>query len=262
MTRLIIFYGPPAVGKLTFAKKISTTLSAFLIHNHLTYDEITKETGLKFGSELLQKKNAQMRLDILKSLFERGDETVILTFCYEPHSDQGFINDLRELCETYSVSVNPVLLYANKETLLSRCSNVDRSDFGKVRDPFKLEASLDKYNFTAAFPIGDKLIKVDTSKDGCYELACKKIIDLIYKKIVNDHLPEFITTENNPFVETHEYNKSFFDYWGSVGKYITLGMVSIIGLYAIYNKFFSNNIDLETGSNDLLGDSVSMDSDL
>lgn len=257
MTRLILFYGPPAAGKLTVAKKVSEALSAFLIHNHMTYDEITKGTDIRFGSEILQQKNAQMRLAILKSLFERGDENVLLTFCYEPNFDQEFVGNLQHLCEQYSVPVYPVLLYSDRETLLNRVSNMDRASFNKVKNTKDLEESLDKYNFTADFPIGVKLIKINTSQV-TPEISCRKILDslLTSKQLV----------EEDEKIDTSQVTSGFLDIDNqtiksmpvakncNIIKYVTLGAVILAGIYFIYSKFFSNIDNFEESSHSLIGD--------
>lgn len=82
------------------------------------------------------------------------------------------------------------------------------------------------------------LIKEDSIKEYC-------ITDeyVIYEENTPNSFPNI---EHNEFIKELENDKdSFYNNWNSV-KFMTLGLVTLTGLYIIYNKFFGSSSDSES----------------
>lgn len=143
--KLIFIYGPPAVGKLTVANKLSKLTGIPLFHNHHSRDIVIDIYGDKINDhyELVDK----IRTDVLAHCAANGTD-LIFTFVYEGEDDARIVRSYIESVESNRGDVIFVELTASRTDLLKRVSNESRKRFKKLSDPLilsKLTESMDIY---------------------------------------------------------------------------------------------------------------------
>lgn len=160
--KLILLYGPPAVGKLTVSTAFAGKADAILFHNHLTYDIAMSVFRQGDSFEKLKAFSCRLRLSVLKLLFECDTRDIVTTFCYEGSKDDWYVDALRALCKNTQTALYFVRLTAEREHLLDRVESADRSQFGKVNSRTKLTAILQACGYAASIQAENHLC-VNTS---------------------------------------------------------------------------------------------------
>ncbi|MDC8639240.1 AAA family ATPase [Xanthomonas hortorum] len=161
--KLMMLYGPPAVGKLTVGKELEKRLSASLCHNHLTYDLATALLAADSTFHTRRQFDCRLRLGAMALLFESDHRDVITTFCYGGPDDDWYIDALQALCAEHRTRPYFVQLRARNDQLIDRVENVDRRAFGKVNSCVQLAAILQECAYLV--PIrADKHVCIDTSE--------------------------------------------------------------------------------------------------
>lgn len=157
--KLIFLYGPPAVGKLTIAEKLSALTGLPLFHNHLSRDIVTDI----YGSELSKHYSLvdKIRNDVLEHC-AANDTDLIFTFVYEGGDDDEMVKSYIQSVESNGGEVKFAELTADRDDLLKRVGDESRKRFKKLTDPailHRLTESMDVYTI----PFVDSL-KVNTSE--------------------------------------------------------------------------------------------------
>ncbi|MET9915090.1 AAA family ATPase [Streptomyces sp. NPDC006476] len=160
--RLILLYGPPAVGKLTVGKELAQLLPAALLHNHLTYNLAVDLLSPGGSFEVHRRFASRLRLHAMELLFEYDARDIATTFCYGGRSDNWYIDKLKSLCRKHGAMPYFAHLAAENEVLLSRVENRDRLAFGKVNSRTRLEEILQGNGYTTSIQSA-RHIRVDTS---------------------------------------------------------------------------------------------------
>ncbi|KLD76115.1 AAA family ATPase [Xanthomonas hyacinthi] len=161
--KLVMLYGPPAVGKLTVGKELAKQLSASLFHNHLTYDLATELLAADSSFETRRRFACQLRLSAMALLLESDHRDVITTFCYSGPEDDWYVDALQALCADHRTTPCFVRLKAPDERLIDRVENADRRAFGKVNSRANLAAILREFAYMAPLR-SDNHICIDTSE--------------------------------------------------------------------------------------------------
>ena len=164
--RLIVIYGPPAVGKFTVAQELQKLTRYKLFHNHLTADLVSSmfPTGTKEYSDLAE----AIRLETLRATMRSKLKGVILTFTYGTETYRGKSDDhslhkvLREAKKT-KTQVMFVRLTASPRELMRRVSNPSRNKFGKLTNPSLLKKIMRNYPVNIEIPFLRSLT-IDTEK--------------------------------------------------------------------------------------------------
>ncbi|WP_082061820.1 AAA family ATPase [Xanthomonas sp. GPE 39] len=160
--KLVMLYGPPAVGKLTVGKEVAKHLSATLFHNHLTYDLATALLGADSSFETRRRFACRLRLDAISLLLESEHRNIVTTFCYEGPNDDWYVDALKSLCTKYLTTPYFVQLKARHDQLIDRVENPDRRAFGKLNHCEQLAAILQQCPYRV--PIrADNHLCIDTS---------------------------------------------------------------------------------------------------
>lgn len=158
--KLVILYGPPAVGKFTTGLELAAQTGFKLFHNHLTVDDanaLFPEEGPQ-RKELLQK----LRLDEITLAAKYGIDT-IFTQAYSGAVDDPFMDTLVHTVEKYGGKVVFVRLKAPEETLLERVHGESRKHiFGKIVTTEGLQRRLRTHDHTSSVKHADNLI-IDNS---------------------------------------------------------------------------------------------------
>lgn len=129
--KLIFIYGPPAVGKLTVAEKLSELTKVPVFHNHHSRD-IVKDI---YGDDLMQHYALvdKIRFDVMEYCTQNNTD-LIFTYVYGGREDDAKVKDFQKIIESNGGQVLFVELTANKQDLVDRVSNESRKKYKKLLD--------------------------------------------------------------------------------------------------------------------------------
>lgn len=171
--KLIFLYGPPAVGKLTIAEKLSEATGIAVFHNHHSRD-LVKDI---YGDDVMQHYALvdTIRFDVLEYCAQH-DTDLIFTYVYGGPDDDGNVKDFTKKIESNGGTVHFVELTADPEDLVDRVDNNSRKRFKKLTDK-QIMAELTEDMSRFSIPYVDSL-KINTSKVNAEEAA-----NLVAKKL-------------------------------------------------------------------------------
>lgn len=141
---LIYLHGPPAAGKFTIAKELSTLLDSKIFHNHLTID--VAKSVFEFGSEVFWDLVDNLRLQTIEAAFEKRVPSMVLTNCYDHPIDLPFYEKVEEIASKYNGLIRPFFLSCSTEELEGRVSNPTRVEMGKLVTISGLRGNLRDWN--------------------------------------------------------------------------------------------------------------------
>lgn len=130
--KLISIYGPPAVGKLTVAEKLSERTGIPLFHNHLSRD-LVKDI---YKDKLMENYALvdRIRFDVL-DYCSKNNTDLIFTYVYGGSQDDDNVRKFIEIVEGNNGEVMFIELSAAREDLINRVNNESRSRYKKLTDP-------------------------------------------------------------------------------------------------------------------------------
>lgn len=177
--KLVIIYGPPAVGKTTIGKKVAQLTDYRFFFNHLTVPAakaIFPDSHQPWPDERYTKLLHQLRIDCLTAA-SKADFDTIFTIAYSGKTDNPFMTEIANTFLTRGGHVHFVELHAPENILLQRVANPSRANLhlGKVTDPIHLKEILKVREVYASvdFP---EILKLDTSQLEPFE-AAREIVD-------------------------------------------------------------------------------------
>lgn len=135
--KLVVIYGPPAVGKLTVAKELSRITGYKIFHNHLALDmleSVLERSSSKYW-ELLDK----YRLELIDAAAKDNAKGLIITSVHINGPDDKFIRDLIKIMEENNGSSHFVHLSCDMVELKGRLADPSRKRHGKLTDAAVLE---------------------------------------------------------------------------------------------------------------------------
>lgn len=139
--KIILLYGPPAVGKLTIATLLHRKTGYKLLHNHAIQDPITKIIPVDNPSNRLLVR--EFRLRMLEEAI-KNNISLILTFSIAGNEPFRHIEDIIEMGEMYNSAICLVRLIADRGTILQRVENDSRKAYGKVSSIENLQKMIQK----------------------------------------------------------------------------------------------------------------------
>lgn len=157
--KLIILYGPPGVGKLTVAKKLSEQTKYQLFHNHLTIEFVAK--FYKLWSPKFWRALTAVRLAMFDTA-AINKENIIFTFVYEKGTKDKVAKDFIETYKKKGGEICLVQLTASLEELLKRVVDEDRKKYSKLFDPKILEDYLSRADLFSIIP-DEESLQIDTT---------------------------------------------------------------------------------------------------
>jgi hypothetical protein len=131
--KLLVLYGPPAVGKLTVARELSTLTGFPVFHNHLVVDALLPV--FPFGSPGFIELRERFWLDVMSEAAASPLPGLIFTFAPENTVRQGFIERMQVRLESLGASISLVSLTATDEVLEHRVAGESRRQHGKLHQP-------------------------------------------------------------------------------------------------------------------------------
>lgn len=171
--KLLILYGPPAVGKLTIADELVKLTGFKLFHNHLTQD-LARELYPEFGEQRFKLVD-KIRLDVIEYAAQQNTD-LIYTFVYSGDgADDAQLNSVVGAVENAGGSILFVELSAKPEDIVQRVSNPSRTKFHKLTNPDVIRGQLKQGRYSASIKY-DGVYKLDTSQIDPRTTA-EKIVD-------------------------------------------------------------------------------------
>lgn len=157
--KLIFLYGPPAVGKLTIAEKLSEATGIPVFHNHHSRD-IVKDI---YGDDLMQHYDLvdTIRFDVMEYCAKNNTD-LIFTYVYGDPADEAKVKAYQKTIESNGGQVMFVELTADAHDLIDRVDNDSRKKFKKLLDKKVMtELTQDMSIFTMPYV---ESLKINTSK--------------------------------------------------------------------------------------------------
>ena len=160
---LVYLYGPPAVGKLTIARRLAETTGFRLFHNHLTVEAVT--SVFEFGSPPFGDVLHRLRFDVFETATREGIDVVFTnsSMSYSvPRTDSflGFAHRAAEIVDAAGGTTLFVRLTAPIDVLCARVDNDERRTLHKLVNADRLRARLEAY---AEPVVNDDDLVIDTS---------------------------------------------------------------------------------------------------
>lgn len=137
--KLVIIYGPPAVGKLTVAKALAEATGLKLLHNHLVSDLVLSVFDRNTSTAM--NLNAYIKNLIFETAAKRKQKGVITTFLYDSNKKnhiEKWCRDCFKIMHKYKAKVFLVRLSCDIETLKLRVVNPSRIGTRKITSTEKL----------------------------------------------------------------------------------------------------------------------------
>jgi len=177
--KLILIYGPPAVGKLTIAKEVAKKTGFKLFHNHLTIDLVC--SVFPFGTVQFAELLEMIRLMVIEEV-AKSDIDFIFTLVYGAETfkrfrDDDFINSIIETVEKHKGEVCFVKLTCSKKEQFKRLGEESRKVYTKLTDPKVLEEIEKEFKLDEKIPFVKSLV-IDTT-----ELLPNESADKIIKSL-------------------------------------------------------------------------------
>lgn len=135
MTKIVLLYGPPAVGKLTVGEELVSLTGLPLLHNHLLTDLAASLFGR--GSPSCSRLTRHFRHLMLEEVLRASMPGLIVTLVYAKDRE-GYIAELCQFIEDYGGMACLVHLYCDQTTLEARVTNESRKRYDKLVTVSKL----------------------------------------------------------------------------------------------------------------------------
>ncbi len=153
--KLLLIYGPPAVGKLTVANYLAKRTGFKVFHNHLSIDAILPV--FEFGSQPFFKLVEMIRVETVAEA-ARGNVDLIYTFCYAKGLDEMHVEKVERAARDNGGEIFFVLLTCDADELKRRIVQEDRRKFGKANTVEMMEMFLETYDLSSAVRYSDTLM--------------------------------------------------------------------------------------------------------
>ncbi len=147
--RLIILYGPPAVGKYTVGRQLSRLTGYPLFHNHVVVDALTP--FFPFGTPAFARAALGFRLAVLHEALRAKLPGIILTFVWwiKDPGDHAFVRSIMTPMRRAGGSVHFVEFRCARSTLLRRVTHASRKKFRKLSSRNALIRVLGRYQMNS-----------------------------------------------------------------------------------------------------------------
>jgi len=166
--KLIVIYGPPAVGKLSVAKELSKLTGYKLFHNHLTFDLIN--SILEVDNKKFWDYHNKLRYDMIK-IIVKAKMDFITTFGYTKKYTKP-LNDIVNLIKKNRGKVYFVQLICNEEELYKRVKHPNRKNYKKIYHVKVLKNDIKKYGYFDSVPYVPNII-IDNTRLSPKKVALK-----------------------------------------------------------------------------------------
>ncbi|HZU74188.1 MAG TPA: hypothetical protein VE990_15605 [Acidimicrobiales bacterium] len=161
---LVYIYGPPAVGKLTVAKRLAVLTGYALFHNHLTVDAV--KSVFPWGSDGFNDVLHRLRLDVFETAAREGISLIFTNNSAwsgpEPRRRFAcFADEAATRVERAGGRVVFVRLHAPLGCLEDRVDGEDRRQLGKLTEADRLRQLVGGIDQA---PLHPSDLSIDTSR--------------------------------------------------------------------------------------------------
>lgn len=168
---LVYLYGPPAVGKLTIAERLSVLTGWPLFHNHLSVNAV--RPIFSFGSKPFTDVVHRLRLDVFQTAMAEGVSLIFTNNSAWGGSDGrdrfvAFAAAARSATEVGGGRAQFVRLTAPPAVLEQRLANPSRQQLDKLLDVSRLRELLGTLDAAALY---EDDLTIDTSRHSADEAA-------------------------------------------------------------------------------------------
>ena len=172
--KLLIVFGPPAVGKLTVAKELAKITDFKIFHNHMVDDLI--KNFFPYESLQLNTLSLEFRKRIIEECI-KADINLIFTYFWKFDIDRGKknIDSYKEIVERNGGQVFFVELYAPLSKRLERSSMEDRHK-AKIATGSEIVAEMERNHQTSTdgnFLYPELYLKIDNTNVSAKDVALK-----------------------------------------------------------------------------------------
>ncbi|MRG85245.1 DEAD/DEAH box helicase family protein [Salinibacillus xinjiangensis] len=152
--KLILIFGPQAVGKMTVGKELENITGLKLFHNHMTIDLVLK--FFDFGTTSFMRLVNSFRFQIMEEVAQSNQEGLIFTYvwAFDQQEDWDFVDHISSIFEQNGGEVYYVELEAELNERLGR----NKSPYRLEQKPTKrdvdfsereLKSSMDEYRLNS-----------------------------------------------------------------------------------------------------------------
>jgi hypothetical protein len=151
--KLVLFYGPPAVGKLTIANALQKATGFKIIHNHLISDLVLSVFGR--GTPEATELNHRIRCLLYEAAAQSAEKGIISTVIYRydiKEQVHGAITDYLRIMQKHGGEACVVRLSCDPQTLEERVASPSRLGTKKISSVEKLREVLAREDLTRELP--------------------------------------------------------------------------------------------------------------
>jgi hypothetical protein len=155
--KLMLLYGPPAVGKLTIAQEVARLTGFPVFHNHLTVN--VAAAIFPRGTPAYRRLLWHLRYAVFAAAAHAHLDGVLFTMVYR-RDQEPYIARCAEVMQPFGGEVCLVQVYCQAETLRQRVGRADRRQHGKITSVALLNDALRTWESHAPFAaatLGDSL---------------------------------------------------------------------------------------------------------
>lgn len=160
--KLVLIFGPPAVGKLSVARALAGITGYKVFHNHASVDFVG--TIFEFGTPQFSRLVVRFRMEMLRAAAMSGINT-IFTSAYVKGRKSGATMRLVRTVKEAGGDVCFVMLKCDRAELMRRVVSRSRRAHGKIVDRRKLAQFLSSYDTGALEGVGD-VLEIDNTRLG------------------------------------------------------------------------------------------------
>jgi hypothetical protein len=124
--KLLIIFGPPAVGKMTVGKEVSKKTNLKLFHNHMTIEPLLKI--FEYKSAEFQRLNSLFRKSVFEEFAQSSNEGMIFTFVWalDKPSELSYLEKLSKPFKDRDADIFYIELSASQKVRRERNKGADR----------------------------------------------------------------------------------------------------------------------------------------
>lgn len=173
--KLIVLYGPPAVGKYTIGKMLAERLGYRFLHNHLIVNMAS--SVFPMGSAEFVRLGRELSFKIFEEASRGGVSGIVSTFVYEKDTDDEYVKKTIAFFEARGDSIAFIRLYCAEEELMNRVKHASRKGEEKLMSLSTLKEMLENRAITEQIPFAVSF-SIDTT-DARVEESLKKVLEYV-----------------------------------------------------------------------------------
>jgi len=173
--KLIIIYGPPAIGKLTIARELEKITGYKVFHNHLTLDMV--EGIFSSKDKIFWPLVHEIRLRMIEVAAKEQVKGIIFTSGYRGQSKDETLEEMIKINKKYHGITYFVHLKCDKKELFKRVKSEERKQHLKTVTITKLKKALSVWDMEKNVPFKEQNITIDNTN-----LSAKNVAQMIKKQ--------------------------------------------------------------------------------